>query len=119
MAASVLIVDDDPSFRELAERVLRAAGMRVVGQADSVASAVPAAKAARPDAALVDVMLPDGDGVALARKLAALPWEPRVLITSSSPDAAGREEIARSGAVGFVAKHELPDAPLERLLGGA
>jgi DNA-binding NarL/FixJ family response regulator len=114
--ASVLIVDDDPTFRELATRVLTAAGMRVVSQADSVATARAEAEAVRPDAVLVDVMLPDGDGVALALELAALPWAPRVLITSSNPDAASRAEIGRSRAVGFVPKYELPNAPLERLL---
>jgi DNA-binding NarL/FixJ family response regulator len=91
--------------------------MRVSGHVDSVAGALVAAKEVKPDAALVDVMLPDGDGVALARQLAALPWTPRVLLTSSSADAASRAEIARSGAVGFVPKDELPNAPLGRLLG--
>jgi hypothetical protein len=38
---------------------------------------------------------------------------------SSSADVAGREEIGCSGAVAFVPKHELPNTPLDRLLGGA
>jgi DNA-binding NarL/FixJ family response regulator len=116
--ASVLIVDDDPSFRELAERVLAAAGLNVVSQADSAGAGMSAARSIRPDGILLDVMLPDGNGVALAGKFAALPWGPRVLLTSSSEDVAGQSEIDRSGAVAFVPKHELPNAPLEQLLGG-
>jgi CheY-like chemotaxis protein len=115
---SVLIVDDDRSFRELAARLLAAAGLNVVSQADSAAAGMSAARAIEPDAILLDVMLPDGDGVALAHEFAALPWGPRVLLTSSSEDVAAHDEIDRSGAVGFVAKSELPGAPLERLLGG-
>jgi CheY-like chemotaxis protein len=118
MPASVLIVDDDPSFRELAERVLTAAGLNVVSQADSAAAGMSVAKAIEPDAILLDVMLPDGDGVTLARQLSALPWGPRVLLTSTSEDVAARSEINRSGAVAFVPKAELPNAPLGRLLGG-
>jgi two-component system nitrate/nitrite response regulator NarL len=118
MPASVLIVDDDPSFRELAERVLTAAGLNVVSQADSAGAGMSAAKAIEPDAILLDVMLPDGDGVALAGEFAALPWGPRVLLTSSSADVAARSEIDHSGAVAFVPKAELPNAPLGRLLGG-
>ena len=55
MTASVLVVDDDPGFRDLAERLLAAAGLEVVAHADSAAAAVSAARATKPDAALVDV----------------------------------------------------------------
>ena len=116
---SVLIVDDDATFRQLAERLLVAAGLNVISQADSAGAGMAAARAIRPDAILLDVMLPDGDGVTLAGELTALPWEPSVLLTSSSADAAAREEIDGSGAVGFVPKSDLPGVPLERLLGGA
>lgn len=118
MAKSVLVIDDDVEFRGLARRMLTEIGLTVVGEAESVSTGRAAAVKLKPEAALVDIMLPDGDGVALARELAALPWRPRVLLTSSSADSAGREEIDRSGAVGFIPKHELPTAPLERLLGG-
>ena len=119
MASSVLLIDDDAEFRRLARWMLTDAGLAVVGEAESVAAGSAAAAKLKPDAALVDVMLPDGNGVTLARELAALPGGPRVVLTSSSADVAGREEIGCSGAVAFVPKHELPDTPLDRLLGGA
>lgn len=118
MNGSVLVVDDDPVFRGLARRMLTASGLTVVGEAESVRTATVAATALRPDAVLLDVMLPDGDGVALAGELAALPWGPRVVLTSSDADAASRDEVDRSGASAFVPKHELPTAPLRRLLAG-
>lgn len=117
MAGSVLVVDDDPVFRGLARRILTAGGLTVVGEAESVQTASAAAAALKPDAVLLDVMLPDGDGVALAGELAALPWRPRVVLTSSDEDAASDDEIARSGVSAFIPKHELPNAPLARLLG--
>ncbi|MGH2939228.1 MAG: response regulator [Solirubrobacterales bacterium] len=116
MAASVLIIDDDPVFRGLAERLLVAAGLNVASQADSVGAGMSAARELEPDAILLDVMLPDGSGVTPARAFAALPWRPRVLLTSSSPDAVAQEEIEASGVVAFVWKNELADAPLRRLL---
>jgi DNA-binding NarL/FixJ family response regulator len=119
VTGSVLIVDDDPAFRGLARRILSASGFTVVGEAENVKSAGQAAAALRPDGLLVDVMLPDGDGVALARELTVLPWSPRVVLTSSYPDAASKAEIDGSGAIAFVPKQELPTAPLGRLLGGA
>jgi DNA-binding NarL/FixJ family response regulator len=116
VSGAVLVVDDDPVFRGLARRILTAGGLSVVGEAASVQAAIEAAERLRPQAALVDVGLPDGDGIALAERLAALPWRPRVVLTSSDPDAATPDDVRRVGAVAFVAKDELPNAPLTELL---
>jgi DNA-binding NarL/FixJ family response regulator len=114
MAGAVLVVDDDASFRSLARRMLTAAGLSVAGEADTVAAALDAAAALRPDAALIDIGLPDGDGVTLAAALGAMPWHPRILLTSIDPDAASL--IGNRGAGPFVPKNELPNAPLRELL---
>jgi DNA-binding NarL/FixJ family response regulator len=118
MTRSVLVVDDDPEFRKLAGRLLAASGLTVVGEADSVAAALAAAARLEPAAILVDVELPDGDGVTLARELAALPWRPRVVLTSIDGDITTSADARRAGARAFVAKAELPNARLARLLGG-
>jgi DNA-binding NarL/FixJ family response regulator len=116
MATSLLLIDDDAEFRQLARRVLGSAGFAVVGEADTVATALVAASDLRPEAALVDVGLPDGDGIALARQLTALPWRPRVVLTSVDPDAARPDEVSTSGANGFAPKDDLPGAVVELLL---
>jgi DNA-binding NarL/FixJ family response regulator len=116
MAATVLLVDDDPAFRDLARRMLTAAGLLVVGEAGTVAAATAAALELRPDAALVDVGLPDGDGITLAAELAALPWRLRIVLTSTDADAASPDDVLRCGADSFVPKAELPNAQLGRLL---
>ena len=90
---TVLIVDDDVEFRGLAARVLAAMGLQVVGEAGTYADGAAAAAELRPDAALVDVGLPDGDGIALAAHLVALPWRPRVVVASSDPDATSTEAV--------------------------
>jgi DNA-binding NarL/FixJ family response regulator len=118
MAASVLIVDDDPTFRALAIRLIAACGMTVVGEADGVADALSKALALKPSAALVDVGLPDGDGFELARELTALPWRPRVVVTSVQKNAGSPDEVRRSRAQAFIPKADLPGAPLAQLLGG-
>jgi CheY-like chemotaxis protein len=117
VSRSVLVVDDDPEFRELAGRVLASSGLTVVGEADSVAAALAAAARLEPSAVLVDVELPDGDGVALARELAALPWGPRVVLTSIDGEITTTEDARRAGATAFLNKADLPNAPLAKLLG--
>jgi CheY-like chemotaxis protein len=116
MDRSVLVVDDDPAFRELAQRILADIGLTVVAQADSAAAAISAAKAMEPEAALVDVDLPDRDGIALARELTTLPWRPRVVLTSVDPDAAGPDDVRSSGAVAFMHKADLANGSLRSLL---
>jgi DNA-binding NarL/FixJ family response regulator len=118
MPVSVLVVDDDARFRTLATRMLAAMGLSVVGEAETVAAATEAATGLRPDAVLLDVGLPDGDGVTLARTLAALPWRPRIVLTSSDPDATTPVHARAAGAAGFVPKQDLPNSALHGLLTG-
>jgi len=116
MTASVLVVDDDAAFRELATRMLVTIGLSVAGEADTAAAAIAAALELEPDGVLVDIGLPDRDGLALARDLAALPWRPRIVLTSIDTDAANAGDVRRSGARAFVPKDDLPNAPLGELM---
>jgi DNA-binding NarL/FixJ family response regulator len=117
MVVSVLIVDDDPTFLSLAERALEGMGIEVVATAQDPAAAIEAAKATRPGGALVDIGLPDREGIDLAYQLAALPWSPRVVLTSTDRDA-GSALDAHDGRhrLPFVPKEELADGRLSRLL---
>jgi DNA-binding NarL/FixJ family response regulator len=117
--SSVLVVDDDPEFRKLARRLLVASGLTVVGEAGSVAEALDAAHRLRPSAFLLDVELPDGNGVTLARTLAELSWRPRMLLTSIDGEITTPDEARAAGAQAFVNKADLPNLPLAELLGGA
>ena len=112
---SVLVVDDDPEFRALAARLLAASGLTVVGEADSISAALSAADLLKPSAVLVDAELPDGDGISLARDLAALPWHPRIVLISIDPDIATADNARRAGAKAFLNKVELVTAPLAQL----
>ena len=117
MARRVLIVDDDPAFLELASRVVAEFGAAVVATAADARQAVEMAAASRPDAVLVDVGLPDRDGIELANELTELPWRPRVVLTSSDEDALMAIE-ARDGdhRLPFIAKEELASESLRRAL---
>lgn len=117
MHCFVLVVDDDRAFRGLACRIIVAMGLQVAAEAGTVAEALAAAAELRPDAALVDIGLPDGDGVSLARQLVALPWRPGVVLTSSDPDAITPAAARSIGALGFLPKAELTNGSLREMLG--
>jgi DNA-binding NarL/FixJ family response regulator len=116
---TVLIVDDDPEFRGLARRLVAGLGCDVVGEAGTFAAAVAAVAELHPEAVLVDVELPDGNGVVLTGQLVTLPWRPRVVLTSSDPDAVTADEAERVGAIGFLPKSDLADGSLHGMLTGA
>ncbi|HWX96896.1 MAG TPA: response regulator [Solirubrobacteraceae bacterium] len=118
MTPSVLLVDDDPTFLSLATRIVTQAGLEVVATAEDAAGAVGAAHATKPAAILVDVGLPDREGVDLAYELAALPWRPRVVLTSTDSDA-GYAIDAPDGhpKLPFIPKNEVANGRLPGLLG--
>ena len=106
------MVDDDPTFRRLARLLLSNQGFVVVAEAGSVADALSAAERVKPEAALVDVELPDGDGFDLAGRLSAMPWAPRIVVTSVQSGGDFNGEARRVGAEAFVLKADLARAPL-------
>jgi DNA-binding NarL/FixJ family response regulator len=116
MATTVLIVDDHPSFRASARRVLEDAGYEVVGEAQDGASGLAAARTLNPGLVLLDVQLPDIDGFDVAARLTADGDAPIVVLTSSRDATDFPELIARSGARGFVPKSELSGPAIEALL---
>jgi CheY-like chemotaxis protein len=116
MAPTLFIVDDDGEFRRLARGLFSDRGVEVIDEAASAAAARGTLSRLRPDAVLVDVSLPDGDGIELAREFAALEWSPRILLTSSD---AGVAADAIGDGIVFVAKEDLPTAPLLGLVSAA
>jgi DNA-binding NarL/FixJ family response regulator len=112
VAANVLVVDDDPGFRSLAARLLARAGLQVIGEAGTVERARELVNETRPAFVLLDVSLPDGDGVTLSGELARLPWRPRVVLISSDRDAASGVRLDGCDAVTFIPKDELTDTAL-------
>jgi DNA-binding NarL/FixJ family response regulator len=112
-----LIVDDDARFRALARAGLERSGYAVVAEAADGAQALLAARRVRPDAALVDVQLPDTDGFSLSRQLVDTNNSVRVVLTSTDPTLATPRALAASGAQGFVSKDRLAITDLAPLLG--
>jgi DNA-binding response OmpR family regulator len=113
---SVLIVDDDCGFGRAATEMFADRGYRVLGQATTVVQASAQCDELDPDAILLDVRLPDGDGVSLAKTLRTHADRPRILLTSSDRTAVSSGLLRESGADGFIPKSELAGSDLDRFL---
>jgi DNA-binding response OmpR family regulator len=116
---TVLIVDDHADFRTFARSVLEAAGFEVVGVAEDGASALAAARAAKPGLVLLDVQLPDVDGFGVCEQLALEEAPPVVVLTSSRSESMYRRRLASSSARGFIAKAELSGPALAAFVDAA
>jgi DNA-binding NarL/FixJ family response regulator len=117
MGRTVLIVDDHPSFRASAKRMLQADGYDVVGEAADGSSAIDAVRELRPEVVLLDIRLPDVDGFEVAERLAGGGTAPAVVLTSSHDRSDFSYEIARCPARGFVPKSELSAEAITSLIG--
>ena len=116
VGVTVVIADDHPSFRRLARRLLERAGYSVVGEAVDGATTLAAVADLRPDVVLLDVLLPDASGFAVADRIAAGDAHPVVLLTSSRT--AADYGAAADGRL-FLAKSDLTPERIEAALAGA
>lgn len=105
MPRTVLIVDDHPGFRRAARALLEAEGYVVVGESATGVEALEAVERFHPELVLLDVGLPDVDGLEVCRRLAGT-GGPAVVLTSSR-DASDYPGVERIGARGFIPKAEL------------
>jgi DNA-binding NarL/FixJ family response regulator len=113
---SVLIVDDHPAFRSAARALLEAEGFAVVGESADAAAALTDFVALLPAIVLLDIALPDGDGFAVAERLATSVRPPKVILVSSRDVAGYRRRLATSPVIGFIAKGDLSGSALTELL---
>jgi NarL family two-component system response regulator LiaR len=106
----VLIVDDHAVVRQGLRAFLQLqADIDVVGEAGGGAEAARVATSARPDVVLMDLVMPDGDGISAIRALQAARAGARVLVLSSYVDDAQVFAAIEAGAAGYLLKDVQPE----------
>jgi DNA-binding NarL/FixJ family response regulator len=107
----VLVVDDHPVVRQGLRTFLDLqADLEVVGEAADGPACVQAAQDLRPDVVLLDLRMPDGDGLTALRALAEAGNPARVLVITSFTDPGAVLPAMRAGAAGYVYKDVDPAA---------
>ncbi len=122
MPVRVMIVDDHDVVREgLRALVQKRPDLALVGEADSVASAIKEAGRAEPDVIIMDVRLPDGSGIEACREIRAARPDTKVLMLTSYADDEAVLASIMAGASGYLLKQtkgqEVVRA-VERIAGG-
>src|SRR5437868_13892055 len=109
--ARVLVVEDDANNLDVASRIIRASGHEALVAADGVAG-LDLARVERPDAILVDLLLPRMDGWSLTRSLRTEAWASSIPLIAVSALAlpSDRARAIEAGCDDFVSQ---PFAPAE------
>jgi DNA-binding NarL/FixJ family response regulator len=112
----VLVVDDHPLFREgLRARIMRDTGLQVVEEAGTAAEALLKAQELEPDLVVVDISLPDKNGIQLAQEIRSLHPETRIMIVSMYSDIDDVLDALHAGATGYVVKGSASERLVEGL----
>ena len=116
MGVRAVIVDDHAGFRNMARRMLEESGFEVVGEASDGSAALSVVSEVRPQLVLLDIQLPDLDGLAVARRLAEMDLGVAVVLTSSRGAADYGARLASAEAQAFIPKAELSGPALTAAL---
>lgn len=102
---TVLVVDDDFRVASVHVGFVEAvSGFRVVGEAHAASEALTLAESLHPDVVLIDIYLPDGDGLHVVRKLLTTPAPPAVIVISAANDIPTVRLAVQLGALHYLVK---------------
>lgn len=108
--ARVLIVDDHPFVRRgLASIISDLPDIQACGEAAGLQEACAAIESQDPSVAVIDISLPDGNGLELTKDIRSRWPHIRVLVTSMHDEELFAERALRAGALGYVHKSEDPE----------
>ncbi len=111
----ILIADDHALFRDGLRSLLTAQGHEVIGEAKNGREAVELTRSLSPDLVLMDVSMPEIDGIAATRLIAAQMPDMKVVILTASEEEAKLFDAIKSGAQGYLLKNLEADEFFEML----
>jgi len=103
-ALRVLVVDDEPIVRRMLAEVLGDAGIDVIGQAADGVEGVALARTSKPDAILLDIRMPNLDGLAAGRQVRETDPDVRLVFFSAYDDPTLKQEAHAIGVSTFLVK---------------
>lgn len=102
--ARILLVDDAGYMRRLVGIMAKKGGHEIVGEAESGESAIALYQEVKPDLVILDILMPDMNGLQTLLKIREIDPTARVLMCSASEQSDHVEKALLSGAAGYIVK---------------
>ena len=113
MAKSILICDDAAFMRMMIKDILVKNGYNIAGEAENGVKAVEKYQETKPDLVLMDITMPEMDGIQALKKIKAIDANASVVMSSAMGQQAMVIESIQSGARDFIVKPFKPDRVFE------
>lgn len=113
MSANVLIVDDAAFMRMMVKDILTKNGFNVVGEAENGAIAVDKYSELNPDLVIMDITMPEMDGLQAVREIRKVAPQARIIMCSAMGQQAMVIDAIQSGAKDFIVKPFQADRVIE------
>ncbi|MDU2210714.1 MAG: response regulator [Eubacterium sp.] len=113
MAKNILICDDAAFMRMMIKDILTKNGYNIVGEAENGAKAVEKYAELKPDLVLMDITMPEMDGIEALKKIKAADANASIIVCSAMGQQAMVIESIQSGAKDFIVKPFQADRVLE------
>ncbi|MBS7338962.1 MAG: response regulator [Suilimivivens sp.] len=113
MAKNILIVDDAAFMRMMIKDILTKNGYNVIGEAENGAKAFEKYNELKPDLVLMDITMPEVDGIAALKKIKGADPNALIIMCSAMGQQAMVIEAIQGGAKDFIVKPFQPDRVLE------
>lgn len=101
----IVLADDHALFRDSMKSLLEARGLSVIGEAQNGREAVELARRLKPEVVLMDLAMPEMDGLAATKLIAADLPDVKVVVLTASDDDANLFEAIKAGAQGYLLKN--------------
>ncbi|KXG77623.1 Chemotaxis protein CheY [Fervidicola ferrireducens] len=111
--AGILIVDDAAFMRMMIKDILTKNGFEVVGEAENGAVAVEKYKALKPSLVVMDITMPEMDGIEAVRRIKAIDPDAKIIMCSAMGQQAMVIDAIQAGARDFIVKPFQPDRVVE------
>ena len=113
MAKNILVVDDAAFMRMMIKDILTKNGYNVAGEAENGAKALEKYNEVKPDLVLMDITMPEVDGIQALKNIKAADPNAKVIMCSAMGQQAMVIESIQAGAKDFIVKPFQPDPVLE------
>lgn len=110
----IMIVDDALFSRNIMKQMIVSGGYETI-EAGSGSEAIELFKTEKPDAATMDLLMPDMDGMDAVRKILEIDPEAKIIICSTDKQKFRQDEARETGAAGFIPKPVDPEKLLDTL----